>query len=114
MPKVSQLTNDPAIHRKMDDDPVEAVLKTKVPLLFLYGDSDPWVPVAHSMERLKALSSQIPDIEIAVIANANHDLMFPVKETMQVDADTIRNDAPQSATYFILLGSWLSQRFPNR
>jgi len=113
MPKASDLTDDPAIRRKMDDDPVAAVLKAKVPLLFLYGGSDPWVPVAQSMERLKALSSQIHDIEIAVIANANHELMFPVKETMQEDADTNRNAAPQSATYFILLGSWLSRHFPN-
>ena len=114
MPKVSQLTNDPAIRRKMDDDPVKAVLETKVPLLFLYGGSDPWVPVAQSMERLRALSSQIHDIEMGVIANANHELIFPVKETMQVDAETDRNNAPQSATYFIVLGSWLSRHFPNR
>lgn len=114
MPKVSDLTNDPAIRRKMDDDPVAAVLKAKVPLLFLYGGSDPWVPVAQSMQRLEALSGQLHNIESGVIANANHELMFPVKETMQVDADTNRNDAPQSPTYFILLGSWLSRRFPNR
>jgi len=97
----------------MDDDPVAAVLKVNLPLLFLYGGSDPWIPVAQSMERLRALSSQIHDIEIRVIANANHELMFPVKETMQEDADTNRNAAPQSATYFILLGSWLSRHFPN-
>jgi hypothetical protein len=114
MPKVSDLINDPAIRRKMDDDPVAAVRKAKVPLLFLYGGSDPWVPVAQSMQRLKALSGQQHNIESGVIANANHELMFPVKETMQVDADTNRNNAPQSPTYFILLGSWLSRRFPNR
>jgi uncharacterized protein len=114
MPKVSELTNDPAIRRKMDDDPVAAVRKAKVPLLFLYGGSDPWVPVAQSMQRLKALSGELHNIESGVIANANHELMFPVKETMQVDADTNRNDAPQSPAYFILLGSWLSRRFPNR
>jgi len=114
MPKVSNLTNDPALRRKMDDDPVAAVLKAKVPLLFLYGGSDPWVPVAQSMQRLKELSGQLHNIESAIITNANHELMFPVKETMQVDADTNRNDAPQSPTYFIILGSWLSRRFPNR
>jgi len=114
MPKVSQLSDDPALRRKMDDDPVAAVLKAKVPLLFLYGGSDPWVPVAQSMHRLKALSGQLPNAESGVIANANHELMFPLKETMQVDAETNRNDAPQSSTYFILLGSWLSRRFPNR
>ncbi len=54
MPKVSELSDDPALRRalrrKMDDDPVASVLKAKVPLLLLYGDSDPWVPVAQSME----------------------------------------------------------------
>jgi len=114
MPKVSQLTNDPALRRKMDDDPVAAVLKAKVPLLFIYGGSDPWVPVAQSVQRLKALGSQRPNIESAVIANANHELMFPVKETMLEDADTNRNDAPQSGTYFLLLGYWLSRQFPDR
>jgi uncharacterized protein len=114
MPKASELTNDPAIRRKMDDDPEAAVRKTKVPLLFLYGGADPWIPVAQSMQRLKALSGQLHNIESAIIANANHELMFPLKETMQVDAETNRNGAPQSPTYFILLGSWLTRRFPNR
>lgn len=114
MPKVSELTNDGAIRRKMDDDPVAAVLKAKVPLLFLYGGSDPWVPVAESRERLKALSSQRSNIESGIIANANHEMMFPEKETMQVDADTIRNNAPQAPAYFMILGSWLSRRFPNQ
>jgi uncharacterized protein len=112
MPSVSQLTDDPAIRKKLDDDPVAAVRKAKVPLLFLYGGADPWVPVALTIERLKVLSAQVHNIESAIIADANHELMFPVKETMQVDASTNRNDAPQSPTYFLLLGSWLSHRFP--
>jgi pimeloyl-ACP methyl ester carboxylesterase len=62
MPKVSDLNNDPVLRRKMDDDPVSAVLKTKVPLLFLYGDSDPWVPVAKSIQRLNSLSDQLHTI----------------------------------------------------
>lgn len=113
MPKVPDLRNDPAMRRKMDDDPVAAVLKAKVPLLFLYGGSDPWVPVAQSMQRLKALGGERDNIETAIIADANHELMFPEKETMEVSAETSRNDAPQSPAYFILLGSWLARRFPN-
>jgi fermentation-respiration switch protein FrsA (DUF1100 family) len=113
MPKASDLTNDPALRKRMDDDPVAAVVKAKVPLLFIYGGSDPWVPVSQSMDRIRALRSQRPDIESRVIANANHELMFPVKETMQVDADTNLNDAPQSPAYFILLGSWLSLHLSN-
>jgi len=88
MPKVSDLANDPALQTKMDDDPVAAVLKTKIPQLFLYGDSDPWVPVAKSIQRLNSLSDQLHIIESGVVANANHEMMFPLNETMLVDADT--------------------------
>src|SRR6266851_3749949 len=114
MPKASALTNDPALLRKMDDDPVASVLKAKVPLLFLYGGSDPWVPVAQSMQRLKELSNQRPKIESGIIANASHEMMFPVRENMQVDAATSLNDAPQAPAYFMLLGSWLSLHIPSR
>jgi len=113
MPKASELSNDPALRRKMDDDPVASVLKTNVPLLFLYGDSDPWVPVAQSIQRLTALSDQLRNIEREVVANANHEMMFPVNETMQEDADTASKYAPQSPAYFILLGSWLSRHVLN-
>jgi uncharacterized protein len=114
MPKVSNLTDNPALRRKMDDDPVAAVLKAHVPLLFLYGGSDPWVPVAQSVERLKELSSQRHDVESWIIANASHEMMFPVSETMQQDATTDFNNAPEAPAYFIILGSWLSRLFPNR
>jgi dipeptidyl aminopeptidase/acylaminoacyl peptidase len=115
LPRAADLTADPehdAVRKKLDDDPVAAVRKAKVPLLFLYGDSDPWVPVARSIERLQSLTSELPNIEYAVVPGANHEMMSPVNETMQVDQNTNRNDQPQAPTYFILLGSWLSRRVP--
>jgi uncharacterized protein len=115
LPRAADLTTDPehdAVRRQFDDDPVAAVRKAKVPLLFLYGDSDPWVPVAQSVECLQSLTSELHDIEYAVVAGANHEMMSPVNETMQVDQNTIRNHEPQAPTYFILLGSWLSRRVP--
>jgi dipeptidyl aminopeptidase/acylaminoacyl peptidase len=114
MPNASNLTNNPALRRKLDDDPVAAVLKANVPLLFLYGGSDPWVPVAQSVERLKPLSGQRHNIESWIIADANHELMFPATETMQQDAKTDLTDAPQAPVYFMILGSWLSRLFPKR
>jgi dienelactone hydrolase len=54
-----------------------AVAKAKVPMLFLYGGADPWVPVAKSVERLQALERETHRIEFAVIANADHEMMFP-------------------------------------
>ena len=115
LPRAADLTADPehdAVRKKLDDDPVAAVRKAKVPLLFLYGDSDPWVPVARSIERLQSLTSELHNIEYAVVPGANHEMMSPVNETMQVDQNTKRNDQPQAPTYFLLLGSWLSRRVP--
>ncbi len=114
LPTVAQLTGDPSIPRKMDSDPVAAVLKTNVPVLFLYGDSDPWVPVDQSMRRLAELSGRQHNFESFVIGNANHEMRFPEHETMQVDANTNRNDAPQSPEYFMLMGSWLSRYVQQR
>jgi pimeloyl-ACP methyl ester carboxylesterase len=113
LPRPSQLTVDPEhdpSRRRLDDDPIGAVLQAKVPLLFLYGDSDPWVPVARSVERLQSLLKKQQDIEYAVIADANHEMMIPGNETMQVDANTTHNNAPQTPAYFVFLGSWLSHR----
>ena len=113
MPKASQVTTDPqhdASRKRLDDDPLAAALKVKVPVLFLYGDSDPWVPVARSVERLRSLSSQHPNIDCAVVADANHEMMFPVNDKMEVDVNATRKAAPQAPTYFMILGSWLSRR----
>jgi uncharacterized protein len=113
LPKASQVTTDPehdASRKRLDDDPLAAVLKVKVPVLFLYGDSDPWVPVARSVERLRTLSSQHPNIDYAVVVDANHEMMFPVNDKMEIDASATRRAAPQAPTYFMILGSWLSRR----
>jgi len=40
-------------------------------------------------------------------------MMFPANETMQQDAKTDLNDAPQAPAYFMVLGSWLSRLFPS-
>ena len=79
-------------------------------MLFVYGDSDPWVPVAKSVARLQSLIQQRRDIEYAVIARANHEMMMAGNETMQADANMSRHSAPQAPAYFMLLGSWLSRR----
>jgi pimeloyl-ACP methyl ester carboxylesterase len=108
LPKASQLTIDPehdANRKRLDDDPLAAVLRVKVPLLLLYGDSDPWIPVAKSLERVEALARQFPTIEYKVVANATHEMMFPTRDTMSVDPNAI----PQTPAYFMILGSWLSR-----
>jgi dipeptidyl aminopeptidase/acylaminoacyl peptidase len=112
LPKASQLAADPehdASRRELDDDPVTAVRKARIPLLFLYGDSDPWVPVAESAERLRLLSAELHNIEYTIVPDANHEMMTPLQETMKVDEESTRNDAPQSPVYFMLMASWLAR-----
>jgi pimeloyl-ACP methyl ester carboxylesterase len=113
LPKASQVTADPehdASRKRLDDDPLATVLKVKVPVLFLYGDSDLWVPVAGSIEQLRSLSSQLSNIDYAVVAGANHEMMFPIDDKMEVDVETTRKAEPQAPTYFMILGSWLSRQ----
>jgi uncharacterized protein len=113
LPRPADLSDDrrsAAARRQFDSDPVIAVRRVKVPLLFLYGDSDPWVPVAQSIGLLKSLKEEQNNIEYAVIPDANHEMMPPVNETMQVDKQTIQNDQPQAREYFIFLGYWLGRR----
>jgi pimeloyl-ACP methyl ester carboxylesterase len=116
LPKASQLTNDPEhdLSRKdLDDDPIAAVHQAKVPLLFLYADSDPWVPVAESVKRLQSVSVEMPNIEYAVVENANHEMMSPGNETMQVDQEATRKEAPQAPSYFMVLASWIARHLAN-
>ena len=112
LPKASELTNDPEHdpdRRRLDDDPIAAVEHAKLPLLFLYGDSDPWVPVTESVKRLQSLTTEMPNIQYAVVQNANHEMMFSGNETMQVDDEATRKEAPQAPTYFMLLASWIDR-----
>jgi pimeloyl-ACP methyl ester carboxylesterase len=42
----------------MDEDPIAAVRKVEIPLLFIYGGSDPWIPVSQSVQQLRSLTTQ--------------------------------------------------------
>jgi len=113
MPKASTLTADPehsSWRRKMDDDPVIAVHNVRVPLLFIYGGADPWIPVAQTVEQLEVLAKQRSNIRYAVIAGASHEMMFREHETMAFDAKTFHENAPQAPSYFMLMASWLRQQ----
>jgi dienelactone hydrolase len=101
-------------HRmSLDDDPLAAVRRARVPLLFLYADADPWVPVAESVKRLQSLAVELPNTQYAVIGNANHEMMFPGNESMSTDLETSRKEAPQTATYFMLVASWITRHVMN-
>ncbi|HEX8816269.1 MAG TPA: alpha/beta hydrolase [Terriglobales bacterium] len=113
LPKGSELTDDPTHYawtHEMDDDPATALEKVHAPTLVVYGDSDPWIPVERSVEKLKMIQPQKRNIEYVVIDNANHEMMFPLRETMEVDARTVLSDQPQAPQYFMLMASWLARQ----
>ncbi len=113
MPKASTVTTDPehsSWRREMDEDPIRAVRKVSLPLLFIYGGADPWIPVSQTVEQLQALTKQQSNIRYAVIANASHEMMFQEHETMAVDAKTLHESAPQAPGYFMVLACWLCQQ----
>jgi uncharacterized protein len=95
--------------RKMDTDPVVAVRKLNVPLLFLYGGADPWVPVAQSVDQVRILADERPKIAYEVVAGAGHEMMFRTQENMDFDAKSMSEAFPQAPQYFMVLASWLGR-----
>ncbi|HZY96984.1 MAG TPA: alpha/beta hydrolase [Candidatus Cybelea sp.] len=101
--------NTSASRERMDADPLAALARVHVPVLFIYGGKDPWTPVAATIERLHTLAQAHSGIEYAVIAGADHDMAFVQHERMTIDAATLQRDVPQAPAYFMLLAAWLAR-----
>ena len=96
--------------KQMDLDLIAAVRRARVPLLFVYGGADPWVPVSASLARLRLLTEQRHDIRYVVIPRASHEMAFPTQETMAFDEKALDASAPQAPAYFMELASWLCRQ----
>ncbi len=113
MPKASKLTTDPehnSWRKEMDEDAVAAVRNVKLPLLFIYGGSDPWIPVGESVQQLRSLINQHHNIQYAVVPNASHEMMYVEHDTMAFDEKTTNEIAPKAPEYFTLMASWLCRQ----
>ena len=95
--------------KEMDLDPMQAVKGAHVPLLFIYGGADPWVPVEESARSLQSLMQKRHDIEVHVIAGINHAMAINPHETMSFDKASLLSEHPESPAYFFILGNWLSR-----
>lgn len=112
LPKASELPakpQDSSWRKEMDIDPVAVVRKISAPLLFLYGGADPWVPVAESVDQLRTLVGERPQIAYAVVPGASHEMMFRTQDKMEFDAKSLSEGYPHAPEYFMLLASWLNQ-----
>lgn len=95
--------------KEIEHDPLKTLDGVKVPALVLFGAADPWVPVATSVERLKAVTAQRRNFDIAVIAGADHSMQLTVPPKTQMDPAASAQQAPESAEYFGMLASWLTK-----
>jgi len=93
---------------EIKNDPLPTLYKVKVPTLIVYGAKDPWIPVRASLDLLQQHALQLPNVETAVIAGADHDMMLSISVEAQIDPAHLTDYAPEAAAYFSVLASWLT------
>lgn len=96
--------------REIAHDPLATVKTVKVPTLMLFGEVDPWVPVATSVARLKEVAPQMNAMEVAVIAGADHRMQTSVSTKDQFDPSKSDAGGPEAPEYFGRLARWLTER----
>lgn len=95
--------------REIEHDPARTLEDVKVPVLMIYGAGDPVVPVATSVEHLRAVLGAHQNMEIAVIAGADHHMETSVPPKTQLDSRRF-DEEPDAAEYFAILSSWLTKQ----
>jgi uncharacterized protein len=104
---------DPATSRwprEMAHDPLTTVRQVTIPALVLFGERDPWIPVQTSLERIGMVTSERPNIEWAVIADADHTMSVGNPPTEQIDAHMMHDDVPEAPEYFARVANWLTRQ----
>src|SRR3546814_15976538 len=89
------------VRKESENDPLVNRKAVTVPTLILYGADDAVVPVADSAERLKAVAPQLPNVDVHVIAGADHAMQMSEDLTTSLDpthAGTERPDSPDTLT----------------
>src|SRR3546814_18992365 len=96
--------------KEIENDPLVNLKAVTVPTLILYGADDAVVPVADSAERLKALAPQMPNVDVHVIAGADHAMQLSEDLKTSLDPKHDGPERPDSHASFALLGGWLPAR----
>ncbi|WP_158628763.1 alpha/beta hydrolase family protein [Dyella choica] len=109
-PTVSGHPEQSRWRKEMDYDPISPLAALKVPVLVLFGSDDPWVPVQDSLQGLANLKPSHPNIDVHVIAGADHMMMPPPRTNpMAYDPKTLKAQAPATPAYFLTLADWLDR-----
>jgi pimeloyl-ACP methyl ester carboxylesterase len=93
--------------KEIEFDPLRTLDGVKIPALVIYGAADPVVPVAVSVERLRAAH---PKLDVVVIAGADHSMQVSVPPQVQMDPARTNEQAPEAVEYFAILASWLTRQ----
>jgi hypothetical protein len=99
------LPQDPTLdkwYQVMDFDPVPIIQKLNVPVLLLFAEEDPWVPIAKSITRWKENGPD--DLSIHQIEDANH-FMISIAQ-----AGIRGAQGPLVEEYATLLTQWLERQ----
>ena len=112
LPSPDQVPSDPRAsswRTHMNVDPLPALDAVRMPMLFIFGGADPWIPVDVTVRRLNALSSRHPNLQWNIVPNASHEMMF-VSPSRAMSTDTNTDQVfPEAPQYFMLLASWLTR-----
>lgn len=112
---MGEKVSDRAVSRwrkEIEHDPMATLEAVKAPTLIIYGATDPVVPVATSIARLRSLQRSRSNLTVAVIAGADHGMQTHVPAKALLDPDKASELTPDAPEYFALLGSWLTaQKF---
>jgi dipeptidyl aminopeptidase/acylaminoacyl peptidase len=96
--------------KEIRHDPMSSLGAIRAPMLIMYGAADPWVPVATSVDRLKAFSATHPNFETVVVAGADHTMATSVSASEQIDPAYFPRQKPDSPEYFARLATWLQSQ----
>jgi uncharacterized protein len=94
--------------KEIENDPLTNLTAVKVPTLVLYGANDAVVPVAYSVERLKTVASQMPKMDVHVVAGADHAMQMSVDEKTSLDPKHDGTERADSPEYIAVLAGWLA------
>lgn len=96
--------------REIEHDPLATLEKVRSPLLVLYGAADPVVPVETSVERLGAIAPRHPNMDVFVVANADHHMEIGVDPRFLLDPDHDDRARPNAPEYVAIMARWLTEK----
>ncbi len=96
--------------KEIENDPLRNLTAVKVPMLVLFGADDAVVPVADSMQRLKAIATRMPGMKVHVVAGADHSMHMSADQKVTLDPRYDGTEQADSPEYIAVLSSWLAAR----